>query len=90
MAGELPEDFDAKAWDFIKSVDAKAEKIATRKASQNAINGFGPMLPELLGGSADLAGSNLTLWKGARASARAMPRATTSTTACASSACRPS
>jgi transketolase len=66
MAGELPEDFDAKAWEFIQSVDAKAEKIATRKASQNALNGFGPMLPELLGGSADLAGSNLTLWSGAR------------------------
>ncbi|MEA3643364.1 MAG: transketolase [Lamprobacter sp.] len=66
MAGELPEDFDAKAWEFIKSVDAKAEKIATRKASQNAINGFAPLLPELLGGSADLAGSNLTLWSGAK------------------------
>ena len=66
MAGELPEDFDAKAWEFIKSVDAKAETIATRKASQNALNGFGPMLPEFLGGSADLAGSNLTLWKGCK------------------------
>ncbi|MBK1617324.1 transketolase [Lamprobacter modestohalophilus] len=66
MAGELPEDFDAKAWEFIKAVDAKAEKIATRKASQNAINGFAPLLPELLGGSADLAGSNLTLWSGAK------------------------
>jgi len=66
MAGELPEDFDAKAWEFIKAVDAKAEKIATRKASQNALNGFGPMLPEFLGGSADLAGSNLTLWSGCK------------------------
>jgi transketolase len=66
MAGELPEDFDAKAWAFIQSVDAKAEKVATRKASQNALNGFGPLLPELLGGSADLAGSNLTLWSGAK------------------------
>ncbi|MFP4278464.1 MAG: transketolase [Halochromatium sp.] len=66
MAGELPEDFDAKAWAFIQSVDAKAEKIATRKASQNALNGLGPLLPELLGGSADLAGSNLTLWSGAK------------------------
>jgi transketolase len=65
MAGELPEDFDAKAWDFI-AVDEKAEKIATRKASQNALNGFGPMLPELLGGSADLAGSNLTIWSGCK------------------------
>ena len=66
MAGELPEDFDAKAWAFIKAVDAKAEKIATRKASQNALNGLGPLLPELLGGSADLAGSNLTIWSGAK------------------------
>jgi transketolase len=66
MAGELPEDFEAKAWEFIKSVDEKAEKVATRKASQNALNGFGPLLPELLGGSADLAGSNLTLWSGAK------------------------
>ncbi|MBK1648631.1 transketolase [Rhabdochromatium marinum] len=66
MAGTLPDDFDAKAWAFIKEVDAKAEKIATRKASQNALNGFGPLLPELLGGSADLAGSNLTLWKGCK------------------------
>jgi transketolase len=66
IAGELPADFDAKAWDFIKEVDAKAEKIATRKASQNALNGYGPLLPELLGGSADLAGSNLTLWKGCK------------------------
>jgi transketolase len=47
-------------------VDAKAEKIASRKASQNALNGYGPMLPELLGGSADLAGSNLTLWSGCK------------------------
>jgi len=66
MAGELPDDFDAKAWEFIRAVDAKAEKIATRKASQNALNGFGPMLPEFLGGSADLAGSNLTLWSGCK------------------------
>jgi transketolase len=66
MAGELPEDFDAKAWEFIQSVNEKGEKIATRKASQNALNGFGPMLPEFLGGSADLAGSNLTLWSGCK------------------------
>ena len=66
MAGELPADFDAKAWAFIKEVDAKGETIATRKASQNALNGFGPMVPEFLGGSADLAGSNLTVWKGCK------------------------
>ena len=66
MAGELPKDWEAKAGAFIAEVDAKAEKIASRKASQNALNGFGPLLPELLGGSADLAGSNLTLWKGCK------------------------
>jgi transketolase len=51
---------------FIKSVVEKGETIASRKASQNALNGFGPLLPELIGGSADLAGSNLTLWKGCK------------------------
>jgi transketolase len=63
MNGELPEHFLEKADTFISSVDAKQEKIASRKASQNALNGFGPLLPELIGGSADLAGSNLTIWK---------------------------
>lgn len=62
VTGELPADWEKKAWEFIESVAAKAEKIASRKASQNALNGYGPMLPELIGGSADLAGSNLTLW----------------------------
>ena len=66
LAGELPADWEEKSWEFISSVDAKAEKIASRKASQNALNGYGPMLPELLGGSADLAGSNLTLWAGSK------------------------
>jgi len=70
MSGELPADWERKAWEFIKSVDAKAEKIASRKASQNALNGYGPMLPELLGGSADLAGSNLTLWSGSKGIAK--------------------
>ena len=40
--------------------------VASRKASQNTLNAFGPLLPEMLGGSADLAGSNLTLWKGSQ------------------------
>ena len=64
MAGELPGDWEEKASAFIQAVDGKAEKIASRKASQNALNGYGPLLPELLGGSADLAGSNLTIWSG--------------------------
>jgi len=66
LNGELPNYFLEKADTFISSVDAKAEKIASRKASQNALNGYGPLLPELLGGSADLAGSNLTIWSGSK------------------------
>jgi transketolase len=64
LSGDLPADFSAKADAFIAACNDKAETIASRKASQNALQAFGPMLPELLGGSADLAGSNLTLWKG--------------------------
>jgi transketolase len=66
IKGELPQDWAAKAKGFVDAVNAKGEKIATRKASQNAIGGFAPLLPELVGGSADLAGSNLTLWKDAK------------------------
>lgn len=61
---ELPADFSAKAQAYIEECQAKGETIASRKASQNTLNAFGPLLPEFLGGSADLAGSNLTLWKG--------------------------
>lgn len=66
MAGDLPANWEEQATAFIKEVDSKAEKIASRKASQNALNGFGPLLPEFMGGSADLAGSNLTIWKGCK------------------------
>ncbi|AHL77158.1 transketolase [Stutzerimonas stutzeri] len=66
MAGELPADFAEKASAYIREVAEKGETIASRKASQNCLNAFGPLLPELLGGSADLAGSNLTLWKGCK------------------------
>ena len=65
LSGALPADFNEKVADFVQACNQKAETIATRKASQNALQAFGPVLPELLGGSADLAGSNLTLWKGA-------------------------
>ncbi|MCX7627938.1 MAG: transketolase [Methylophilaceae bacterium] len=64
MAGELPANWKAHAEAFIKEVMGKAENIATRKASQNAINGLVPVLPEIVGGSADLTGSNLTNWNG--------------------------
>jgi len=66
MAGKLPANWDDRAVEFIAAVDKKAETIASRKASQNALNGYGPLLPELLGGSADLAGSNLTIWSGSQ------------------------
>ncbi len=66
LNGELPEHFLENVDTFISSVDAKQEKIASRKASQNALNALGPLLPELMGGSADLAGSNLTIWKGCK------------------------
>jgi transketolase len=64
LTGELPASFALQAKAYIEEVATKGETIASRKASQNALNAFGPLLPELLGGSADLAGSNLTLWKG--------------------------
>ncbi len=63
----MPSDFDAKAKEFIAKLQANPAKIASRKASQNAIEAFGPLLPEFLGGSADLAPSNLTLWSGSKA-----------------------
>ncbi|PSS57613.1 transketolase [Pseudomonas sp. BBP2017] len=66
LSGELPADFSEKATAYIAEVAAKGETIASRKASQNTLNAFGPLLPEFLGGSADLAGSNLTLWKGCK------------------------
>ena len=50
MAGELPADWDSKAAEFISDVNDKAETIASRKASQNCLNAYGPLLPELLGG----------------------------------------
>src|SRR5712692_3207470 len=65
-SGKLPNDWEPYAQSFIAQVNAKAETIASRKASQNTLNGFGPKLPELLGGSADLTGSNLTSWSGSK------------------------
>ncbi|WP_158967531.1 transketolase [Paraglaciecola sp. L3A3] len=66
MTGDLPADFSAKADAFIQECQDKSENIASRKASQNSIEAFASILPEVLGGSADLAGSNLTLWSGAK------------------------
>ena len=65
-AGELPAGWDTHVEAVLARLIDKAETIATRKASQNSIEAYAPKLPELLGGSADLAGSNLTLWSGAK------------------------
>ncbi|MFC3120987.1 transketolase [Agaribacter flavus] len=62
----LPESWEKDATKYIHALQANPQTVATRKASQNALNAFGPMLPELLGGSADLAGSNLTIWQGSK------------------------
>jgi len=66
MRGDLPSDWRAQADAFVAQTVEKAEKIASRKASQNSIGGYAPALPELLGGSADLAGSNLTMYSGSK------------------------
>jgi transketolase len=64
--GDLPANWAEHAAEVMKQINDKAETIATRKASQNAINALVPVLPEFLGGSADLTGSNLTNWTGAK------------------------
>ena len=66
VSGDLPADFEVQAQTYIEQLQAEGSSIASRKASQNTINAFGPLLPELLGGSADLAGSNLTKWAGTK------------------------
>ncbi len=66
IKGDLPSDFEEKANALVLASQEKGESIASRKASQNTIEAFGAILPELLGGSADLAGSNLTLWSGSK------------------------
>ena len=66
LAGELPADWKATADAYIKATDEAGESLATRAASRAALNGYGPALPELIGGSADLAGSNLTIWSGSQ------------------------
>ncbi len=64
--GALPESFSHHMQQFIEQTQHKNESIATRKASQNSLNVLAQQLPELIGGSADLTGSNLTLWTGAK------------------------
>ena len=64
MKGDLPASWQKTAQGYIEKLQSEPAKIASRKASQNALNAYGPTLPEFLGGSADLAPSNLTIWKG--------------------------
>lgn len=63
LAGDLPENWDEVVMDAVCAAEEAQETVATRKASQKALNALAPALPELLGGSADLTGSNLTNWK---------------------------
>ena len=62
MTGELPSNWQEESNAFIKAVVEKGDSVASRKASLMTLNGYGPLLPELIGGSADLTGSNLTAW----------------------------
>ncbi|MEZ9551256.1 transketolase, partial [Vibrio breoganii] len=64
--GELPAEWEEKANQIIADLQANPANIASRKASQNALEAFGQMLPEFMGGSADLAPSNLTMWSGSK------------------------
>lgn len=64
MSGKLPKNFESEMDKFIAKTQEEMPNIASRKASQNAIEAMGPIVPELLGGSADLTGSNLTNWSG--------------------------
>ena len=66
LSGALPADFPRRAQAYVAQCQAAAESPATRKASQDCLDAYGPLLPELLGGSADLAGSNNTFWQGSR------------------------
>ncbi|QNF14286.1 transketolase [Aeromonas jandaei] len=65
-AGDLPANWAAESAKIIETLQANPAKIATRKASQNALEAFGKLLPEFMGGSADLAPSNLTMWSGSK------------------------
>jgi transketolase len=73
MQGDLPSDFATRARAFVEAQAAKAETVATRKASQQAIEALAPHLPEMIGGSADLMGSVFTNWSGSVAVSRDTP-----------------
>ena len=65
-SARLPDDWESFADNAIRKIDVAGGDMATRKSSQNALDAFGPVLPELIGGSADLTGSNNTFWSGSR------------------------
>lgn len=66
IAGDLPSDWTSKSQEYIEQLQANPSTLASRKASQNSIEAYGKLLPEFLGGSADLAPSNLTMWSGSK------------------------
>jgi len=66
LEGKLPANWSQDVHEYVEELQANPEKVATRKASQNTLNAYGKILPELVGGSADLAGSNLTIWDGSK------------------------
>ncbi|MBK0035536.1 transketolase [Erwinia sp. S43] len=66
MSGGMPENWEAETQKYIQQLQDNPQKIASRKASQNALEAYGPLLKEFLGGSADLAPSNLTIWSGSK------------------------
>jgi transketolase len=75
ISGKLPQDFESRVTGLIEELNAKGETIPTRKASQNVLEALVPMLPELVGGSADLTGSNLTMVKASKPVAPGVPEA---------------
>lgn len=75
LAAELPADWAAKSQAWVEKLQAEGPDVASRKASQMTLDAYGPLLPELIGGSADLAGSNLTIWKGSVSVTESSPNA---------------
>ncbi|MEW9571418.1 transketolase [Rhodanobacter sp. Si-c] len=75
LAAKLPENWAAASQAWVDKLQAEGPDVASRKASQMTLDAFGPLLPELIGGSADLAGSNLTIWKGSVSVTETSPNA---------------